>query len=1130
MAENNKSYRIRTNVGKDKFLDVNINQDIDELEILSLKIGTDNFYRLHTSGYGCLVGRVLANGAVGIPNVKLSVFIAANTSDLQDPVLRYLYPYTNVKSKDDKGIRYNLLPDKVSENCHQDVGTFPNKRLVLDDANVVEVFDKYYKYTTTTNAAGDYMIFGLPVGNNLIHSELDLSDIGILSQKPYDLYYKGYNKTQFANSSQFKTDTNLDYLTQIISQDDSVYVYPFWGDDEVENMTTGAGVDNQVKITRNDINIDYKFEPTCIFIGSLIADDKTNGFSKNCIPTERSGKMDRLTTGAGTIEMIRKTSDGRVESFSIEGNNLIDGNGTWCYQIPMNLDYMKTDEFGNFVPAENELTGIPTRTRVRFRVSLADYESDSANAHLPKLLIPNNPTLKDLKVPIDDSGNTQGVDYNFGTYTRDDSFRDLFWNNVYTVKQYIPRIQNVWNEGRHIDRNKNFSGIKAVNVNGSNNPMPYNNIRVQLTFLFVFQCIIFKTLVFVVKVINKLIYVIKKICSGMHITYITLEGGMCPALEGWYMALGAKDSSEYADDKKVYITNATAAHLIYDTYNTLKGSPLENEYNLKSADAQVTSTDRNGDIQSSDNKYMEITEDKIVDSNGKYKIVQISGRDNYFVKCVELNFAMEYEVIQFDFYNDWINGTVFLPRWFAEIKRKKRMDVVVACNESFNKTRRLVQQCALGFTEKGTLNESNNACGESNDNKCHKQGGRKIIPIMGSKNHGIIQTYKNRVDDKYLYYLRPCEIVYQYKYNGNPKPTEFVEDDVEVKAHLFATDLVLLGSVLECNKYGLPLATGYPSSSFIMPPPTGMLLNDTQEMGIGGNEEISGYTVNYRDINFIGCKDCSASTVTKRLIKNHSLSFLMYNKRLPSWGDEGEAEEVEISGIDWGYNPFKTADILDTSNNPDNTKLIMNQVAGHFLEIGCTFSMTNQKSCINLTRICELGSEMAQSHYNRKINGDRTQYSFSATTGIISSREVIGEDLRTKFASLNCNSLSTVIDASTGYLMYDLIGYTPYNFDGSALGINPDNVGDSEFIPCLNEAQSVSYLQFRFNRKIPADSKLNFRNKFLLRSTGQGTTTYFMPMYENSFYFYFGLKDGNTAIDRLYTDYLSECPSKTLED
>ena len=233
MSENNKSYRIRTNVGSEYNgeikLDVNLLQDYDEFEVLSLKIGTENLYKYHTANYGCIVGRVLANGGVGVPNVKISAFIPVEDIDTTDPVMSFLYPYSNTRDKNRDNIRYNLLTDTKIDDCHQNIGTFPNKRLVLDDDNVIEVYDKYYKFTTTTNGSGDYMLFGLPVGNNIIHSDLDLSDIGILSQKPRDMFYKGYTAKQFENASQFKKDTNLDNLTQVISQDSSVYVFPFWG-------------------------------------------------------------------------------------------------------------------------------------------------------------------------------------------------------------------------------------------------------------------------------------------------------------------------------------------------------------------------------------------------------------------------------------------------------------------------------------------------------------------------------------------------------------------------------------------------------------------------------------------------------------------------------------------------------------------------------------------------------------------------------------------------------------------------------------------------------------------------------------------------------------------------------------
>lgn len=1093
MEENNNTYkmhnglRVHTDVLKDKYLNVNLNQDIEQLEILSLKIDTDNFYKLHTSSYGCLVGRVLANQGVGIPNVKLSVFIPVESADLENPVFKYLYPYTSVKSKDSNGIRYNLLPDSVDDKCHQDVGTFPNKRLVLDDANVIEVFDKYFKYTTVTNASGDYMLFGLPVGNQIIHSELDLSDIGILSQKPRDLFYKGYNHTQFENSSQFKTSKSLDSLTQIFSQDNSVQVYPFWGDDEAENID---GVDSQVKITRHDVDINYKFEPTCIFIGSLVADDKANGFSKRCIPSERSGKMDRLTTGAGTIEMIRKTPDGYVESVNIQGNSLIDGNGTWCYQIPMNLDYVKTDEYGNLVPAENEMTGIPTRTRVRFRISLADYESDSANAHLPKVLVPNNPSLEELQKKVDNGKGSlipQGPDYNFGTYTRDESYRDLFWNNVYTVKQYIPRIQNIIADGPHVDRNKNFSGFKAVNVNGSNNPIPYNNIRVQLTFLFIFQCIIFKALVLIVKIINNVIFVIKSFAndSTNDMAYVLLDGGMCPNMEGYYMAFGAhKTAGLKAEDRK-----KPANQLIWNTL-ILTGDGIS----MKDKDGGQQNVDTKGvDNKSSENK------------NGENIAKTVVAEGDYFVKCVELQFAMEYEVIQFDFYNDWINGLIYLPRWFAEIKRRKRVDKVVACNENHVGNRQLVQQCALNYDSNGLLNY-NNGC--SQNNKCHKSGGRKhVAALYQNWAGGIIQTYKNHIDDKYLYYLRPSEEKTKHLWSSEEKKQ--IDSEEKVKLNLFATDIVMLGSVLECNTYGYPLATGYPSSTFTMPPPTGEVLSDSQEMGLGKKDDD-----NYATLIPIGHD------------KYVQINFFSVNKKSPNTG-VGEGLEVEMSGIDWGYNPF-------TLDNNDDTTTIDKQQGGHFLEIGCTFSQTSPKSCINLQRICELGAEMSQSHYYR--NGSTTGGTFFSTTGIISAREVIGEDLRTKFASLNSNKLKTVTDINTGYKMYDLLGYTPYNFNGALRNFNDKGKMDWN---ALGENKSDSYNFFRFmsdKDEAGANKDLIFANKFLYAEVRKNNDEkyvpvyYSMPVYENSFYFYFGLKDGNTAIDRLYVEYFSECGHNEAEE
>ena len=481
MSEFNKSYRIRTEIGENApSLHVKLDRNYDTLEIMSLKIDQVNSYKLHTSEYGVVAGRVLANDAFGVPNAKVSVFINIDNNDINDVVKTILYPYNTTYSKDKNGVRYNLLPNEQITNCHTVIGTFPEKQYMLDNDSVLEVFDKYYKFTTRTNNAGDYMIFGVPVGSQTIHVDIDLSDIGILSQKPRDMVYKGYNIEQFENPNKFKYSTNLDSLTQVISQDNVTEVIPFWGDEE----------EGTIGITRCDINIQYKFEPTCIFMGSVVSDTASNGISKKCIPTPGMGAMDEITTGSGTIEMIRKTPSGDVEEFQVKGTQLINGDGVWCYQIPMNLDYMMTDEFGNMVPTNDPDKGIPTRTRVRFRISMQDFDSDSVNMFRCKVLVPHNPNIYSDDC-IDE------LDYDYGTKTKDTSYRDLFWNCVYSVKSYIPRIQKGTNW-----KNEKFTGFKRVNYYNDKNPIPYNNIRIRIPFMYMILCALIKFYINIVSWVN----------------------------------------------------------------------------------------------------------------------------------------------------------------------------------------------------------------------------------------------------------------------------------------------------------------------------------------------------------------------------------------------------------------------------------------------------------------------------------------------------------------------------------------------------------------------------------------------------------------------------------------------------
>ena len=170
-----KNYRIHTNINSDTLLNVNMRQDFDFIEVLSLKLRQVDAYKLHSSNYGVIVGRVLANDAFGIPNARVSVFVERDDND--SSLVESFYPYVDITTRDKDGRRYNTLPDYSDDDCYRVVGTFPNKRLVLDDDTQLEIYDKYWKYSTVTNGAGDYMIFGIPSGNQQIHVDIDLSDI-----------------------------------------------------------------------------------------------------------------------------------------------------------------------------------------------------------------------------------------------------------------------------------------------------------------------------------------------------------------------------------------------------------------------------------------------------------------------------------------------------------------------------------------------------------------------------------------------------------------------------------------------------------------------------------------------------------------------------------------------------------------------------------------------------------------------------------------------------------------------------------------------------------------------------------------------------------------------------------------
>lgn len=1109
MKNENNSYRIRTNVGVDtpNKLDVKLNQTFEFLNILSLKIEQTNLYKMPASSVGVVCGRVLANGGFGVPNARLSIFIPKENTTTFNVKDEILYNYSSTGSVNMEGVRYNLLPSYVDNECHQNVGTMYEKEYVLDNNDIIRVFDKYYTYTTRTNNAGDYFIYGIPVGQHTLHLDVDLSDIGELSIRPYDMIYKGYNPNQFESPNKFKTDKNLNNLPQIFTQDKSVYIYPFWGDTSDD--------DTNASITRCDIQIDYKFEPTAIFMGSIISDTGSSSISHKCVPDDKTGKMADLITGEGRIEMIRKTFDGRVEQFSVKGNRLIDGDGVWCYQVPMNLDYVMTDEFGNTVPTDNPDIGIPTRARVRFRISMDEPGTDDTAMKRARFLVPNNPRLTD---DYPDFKEKHEADYEFGSYTKEESYRDLFWNNVYTVKSYIPRLQK-----RLSLNSKKHTGIKMVNHFGENNPMPYNNLSIRMSFVYRFLCVLLTIFIFLIGALNSILSLI----GWIFILIAKLFQKLCdirieiPPFDIWPF-----DRGDLLDVRLFSFCCDIACSL----YKVAAKMVIKLEGG-KFCD------DGNGEVTyipcfpaGSMTAYIDAINDACggslsgcMDSEVCTLFRDATPDTDRLLNCVQNELAQDQEVTSFNFQDDWVNGVLYAPLWFRRIKPRRKIffglitvggtdqwcdgtSTKMASSGSIFLSKnikglKLCDTCVpqrgiedsgrrlkpltlkpLSYDALGVAKFSSYKDGNCYGYKCHK---RSVSYIKVDK--GLVIRKETKYGE-YVYYYKSVE--YDGEHLQNIVTNSI--NDGEIKL-LFATDIVLLGSLKECDARGIPQFFKHlTGTSYNMPP-------DLMSMDWDSNESTpqrDGFTQSDSEIS------------------------------------EGEMTNVhtEFSGADWGnvgYDQWHEADsgffsaegkwVKDGDNEHDN--------GGLFYSLNCNFSYVKPKACINLHRNCEFGVSLDQSvlFMDSETSGDEMP-----PDGFISYDELYNMDARSMFATMNGNNLRTKIDNKSGFPVYDFNYLYTENFDGSLYNLMKQVATEAssvKYSPNYNlERNSDAYVRFRYGYTPNyGDFKIGFYNTNIPQSSVDGQNTYRFPRYENSFYFYFGLKAGKTAIDKFRSTFYAEC-------
>lgn len=493
-----QSYRIRTELGINKSINVELNQDFEFLEILSLKIQQADVYTRSCADYGVVVGRVTANGGLGIPNAKVSVFIPVEEEDLLNDTISTIYPYRTIEEKNEDGYRYNLLPYEKSYSKHAATGTFPSRKDVLTNDVASKIYDKYYKFTVKTNESGDYMIFGVPLGFQRIVMDVDLSDIGEFSLTPQDLIRIGRATEAQVSGGQFRSSTDLNSLPQIIRLDKIIEISPLWGEPQICQIAINR-VDFDL---REDANIDI--QPTAIFMGSIFSNIDKYRVRKNCRPRDNTGELCSLQSGPGQIlalrQTIRQDADGNpiLEQYQLEqSGNIIDEDGTWLTELPMNLDYVTTNEFGEQVISYDPKVGIPTKSKYRFKIKWQQSKDLTLQTRRASFLVPNvreygwignaDPYLTTPKTSddykrlkssyyfgLDWSGYTNG----FGALTNsksdliancEDSFYQMSYNKVYTVSGLIDQYKK-GNRAR-------FIGIKEIdddNCADSVNKFPAN--------------------------------------------------------------------------------------------------------------------------------------------------------------------------------------------------------------------------------------------------------------------------------------------------------------------------------------------------------------------------------------------------------------------------------------------------------------------------------------------------------------------------------------------------------------------------------------------------------------------------------------------------------------------------------
>ena len=506
-----KNQRILFNSGNtdNTYIKINLEQQVETLEFLSLSLTSDNIYQSFNSDYGVLIGRVIANDNVGIPNAKISIFIPISENDVENDEIFSIYPYKNPRDKNNEGKRYNLLPrvsrlDPVTnlKKPKQAFGSFPTKEEIITNDVLFEIYEKYYKYTTVTNESGDYMIFGVPIGVQTVHMSVDITDIGDYSMNPASIISElGYPSNYFTSDKKnVKNSSDLKDLPNIETQDISVNIIPFWGDKE--NFEIG--------ITRQDFRIRTTIKSYFVLFGSAFTDGYNGhwgaaGFSNLArigdyyytkYPYDETIKISGKRNGV-VLENIYYYPDNIPDENIISGTNinpqdnikLLDKseyisykrNGDFVFLIPCNRKKKITNDNGNIVNVPDYYEGgvydefrgfITIELENELSTDLIPFSNNlNVIPYRIRYKFPQHGTALYPYVNLIDSSNYSDDEWVYLAETLNNKWRiqsKLFCKNkFYTLSRFHPitgNDPNHWDDSQDIDNSSGFLNKTCLNT------------------------------------------------------------------------------------------------------------------------------------------------------------------------------------------------------------------------------------------------------------------------------------------------------------------------------------------------------------------------------------------------------------------------------------------------------------------------------------------------------------------------------------------------------------------------------------------------------------------------------------------------------------------------------------------